>query len=680
MRRFSFYLLFTSVIALGGCASGASPAIPLAHASQAAGGSAAAFMRSVTPPTVLPNSVTIPQMGGLDGVRPAMSLRKPQSQIQALSFTQLPGAAVLVAASPDGTFWVLSTSGLPTGDKFIYHYVNGNFVNVPGAATRLAVGPTGTVWALNAAGGIYYLNSGGAFTGIAGGARELSIAADNSVYVISSVPGGPAGNGIYHYAYTGSPASGTWTQLPGAGVTVSASIDNGAYSNILGVNNSSINITPGGFYVTNAQGGIYYYNLTTGWVQLAGGAVALAPTASGGLFALGDPGAYQHGIYYNDLKTGQWTAMQGAAVSLSANATAVYAVGAAGGIYESSLLTGGTGIAPGAYWLFASGTSTQPLRVTWVSADGAGRQYTLASTYTGPTSGVSGIGVDAQHNIYILTATNAIKNFQDPGIPTGEQMQVFAANTTGSAAPVRTITLPNFATNFLVEADGSLLVSYAGQVRLLSPTATDFSQGTPYANLWTYYSQPPNYLAADGALARGPDGTLYCACMTLPGNLGGGSGFQTISSYATNTLPANSAPTTIARIDGTGLYGAGALADLSVAGLTVLNGMTYVAISGHNYLTPYLGALIGIPVGASGYVQPTVAITGLGMVSPGSTSCNISTGVGCNIVPYGAVTDGTNIGTELFGTFLLFAGGANGSATPIYSNAAITSPPTFVRY
>jgi uncharacterized protein YjaZ len=283
-----------------------------------------------TPQSRSPATFAIPPMAGVTSSRPAMDLRKPQSDISALSFTQLPGAAVFVAAAPDGTFWVLSTVGLPTGDKFIYHYTGGTFVNVPGAATRLAVGPDNSVWALNAAGGIYHLVNG-SFTGIAGGASEISISADNSVYVISNQPGSPVGRGIYRYA------NGTWSQLPGAGVTVAASIDSNSYTNILGVNNSLINVTAGGFYVTNAQGGIYYYNLTTGFVQLPGGAISLAPTASGGLFALGDPGAYQHGIYYNNLSTGQWSSMPGAAVSLATNGSTVYAIGAAGGIYSSPI-------------------------------------------------------------------------------------------------------------------------------------------------------------------------------------------------------------------------------------------------------------------------------------------------------------------------------------------------------
>jgi hypothetical protein len=261
-------------------------------------------------------------MQGLGTVRSAMSLRKPQSAIMPLGFTQIPGAASQVAASPDGSAWVLGNSGPANGDQGIYHLVNGTFVNVQGAARRIAVGPDNIPWVLNSAGGIYHLVNG-VFTGIAGGARELSVGSDGSLYVISNAPPGPYGSGIYHYV------NGTWTQLAGAGVTVAAAIDPNSYS--------SLNITPGGFYVTNAGGGIFYYNPGVGFEQLPGGAVALAPTANGGLFALGDPGASQHGIYYNDFNTGQFTQEPGAAVSLSASATNIYAVGAAGGIYVSPL-------------------------------------------------------------------------------------------------------------------------------------------------------------------------------------------------------------------------------------------------------------------------------------------------------------------------------------------------------
>jgi len=320
LRRLGFVVCVMGAMLTAGCGGSGRSGGPLPATGQA---------QIPTATSRNPASVPVPPMQGLTGSRPAMSLQKPQSEINALNFTQLPGAAVWVAASPDGTFWVLSTQGLPSGDKFIYHYVNGAFVNVPGAATRIAVGPDNTPWVLNSAGGIYHLVNG-VFTGIAGGASELSVGGTTAavvVDVISNQSPGPYGAGIYQY----SPATNTWTQLPGAGVTVAASIDSGTYS--------ALNITPGGFYVTNQVGGIYYYNPGQGFEQLPGGAIRLAPTASGGLFALGNPGAYQHGIYYNDLSTGTWTQMPGAAVSISANSSNFYAIGAAGGIYVSPITT-----------------------------------------------------------------------------------------------------------------------------------------------------------------------------------------------------------------------------------------------------------------------------------------------------------------------------------------------------
>jgi hypothetical protein len=318
-RRAAISLSIPFAAALAGCGGGHGMAtIP------ASGASMADIMRTY-PQSISPANIPAPPMAGLDAAsRAPMALRKPQSTIQGLSFTQLPGAAILVAASPDGTFWVLSTQGLPSGDKFIYHYVNGTYINVPGAATRLAVGPDNVVWALNSAGGIYHLVNGN-FAAIAGGAAEISIAADDSVLVISNRgAAGPYGRAIYRYS------NNVWAQLPGAGVTISASADTGTYT--FG------NIAPGGFYVTNALGGIYYYNPAAGFTQLTGGAVAVAPTTSGGLFVLGDPtNTVQHTIYYNDLSTGIWAAQNGAAISISTYGLNLYAIGAAGGIYVSPI-------------------------------------------------------------------------------------------------------------------------------------------------------------------------------------------------------------------------------------------------------------------------------------------------------------------------------------------------------
>jgi hypothetical protein len=379
-------------------------------------------------------------MQGLNAARSEMSLRKPQSAIMPLGFTQIPGAASQVAASPDGSAWVLGNSGPANGDQGIYHLVNGTFVNVPGAARRIAVGPDNTPWVLNSAGGIYHLVNG-VFTGIAGGASELSVGSDGSLYVISNAPPGPYGSGIYHYV------NGTWTQLPGAAVRIAASWDTGSYN---------YNVVPGGFYVINAQQSLFYWNPSSGFTQIPGAAIQLAPTTNGGLFALGLPNSPNgNPIYYNDLSTGTWTQQAGAGVAIAVNSSNVYVIGAAGGIYVSAMTptttptAGPTSLPANLYPMFITNNSqysTQPMNVyvygtatagslsgqiVYLTAASGGNLASVSGTIP-PISLASGGEIDLPFlnnaRIYIalgggtlgLTGTNTLSPYQagDPSINT----------------------------------------------------------------------------------------------------------------------------------------------------------------------------------------------------------------------------------------------------------------------
>ena len=284
----------------------------------------AAGVQLETAKSISPASVSAPPMVQTKLLAPsAMSgVRLPKSAIGPLGWTQLPGGGIAVAGSPDGSIWVLSNQGGGL-DRAIWHYVNGSWTNIPGAAMRLAVAPNNTLWVVNSAGGIYdYAN--GAWSTIAGGASDISVGSDGSVYVISNQGGGQFGRGIWHFT------SGVWTQLPGAAVRVAASWDLGSYPP---------NIAPGGFYVVSATNAIFYYNPSSGFAQLSGGVVQVAPTKSGGLFALGyianADGSYP--IYYEDLSAGAFTQQPGAAISIATDGTHVYAIGAAGGIYSAPI-------------------------------------------------------------------------------------------------------------------------------------------------------------------------------------------------------------------------------------------------------------------------------------------------------------------------------------------------------
>jgi Tectonin domain/Subtilase family len=308
-------LLALCVAGLAGCSPGAKSVPPAAHA---AAGEALQQMRQF-PASVSPARVAVKPMDASRGSASAMQTTVTSSSIDMLGWTQLPGGAVGVAASPDGSLWALSTLSGDYG-RLIYHYQNGSWTNIPGSAVALAAAPDNSLWAVNSLGGIYHWN-GSSWNGIAGGASDVSVGSDGSVYVISNQGGGPYGYGIWHYV------NGAWTQLPGAGVRIAASWDTAAYPGSIG---------PGGFYVTNAQQGIYYYDPSAGYQQLPGSAFQVSPTRSGGLFALGvPPGYYGEPIYYRDLSAGSWTQQPGAATSISTDGTSVYVTNSQGGIFKS---------------------------------------------------------------------------------------------------------------------------------------------------------------------------------------------------------------------------------------------------------------------------------------------------------------------------------------------------------
>lgn len=346
-----------------------------------------------TAKSVSPASIAAPTMAAMKYSAAVMYARTPRSAIAPLGWTQLPGAGVYAAASPDDSLWVLSTLGGP--DHPIYHYANGVWTNIPGAATRLAAAPDGTLWAVNSAGGIYHWD-GSAWSTIAGGASDITVASDGSVFVISSVPGGTYGRGIWHFA------NGGWTQMPGAGIQIASSWDTGSYGG---------GITPGGFYVINGLQSIYYYNPSLGFQQLPGAAVQLAPTKTGGVFALGVPGG-QNGnpIYYDDLGAGTWTQQPGAGVAIATDSAHVFVIGAAGGIYYAPVTTTGTP------------TGTFPL--SWMS---------IGPRFAGASGEIQAYAT-AGSTVYIGGGGGAENNYSSAGIfKSVDGGGTFAAANTGLA-------------------------------------------------------------------------------------------------------------------------------------------------------------------------------------------------------------------------------------------------------
>ena len=250
----------------------------------------------------------------------------PKTAIQGANYTQIPGAATFAAAAPDGSLWVLS-NGPAGNDKYIWHYVNGSWTNISGLASRLAVSQTGGLYAINSGGGVYSYNQG-TWTALGGGASDITIDYDGSVFVLSN--GNTAGSDQAVWRYSSS-----WAQSQGSGVRIAASYDQGSYGWLGGGN------VPGGIYILSSTGGIYHeFKGTPGFVQLPGSASEITPTNIGGFFVLGYPrNASGNSLYYFDLDSSSsaYSAQTGAGVAISASSTALYVIGAGGGIYSTPI-------------------------------------------------------------------------------------------------------------------------------------------------------------------------------------------------------------------------------------------------------------------------------------------------------------------------------------------------------
>jgi hypothetical protein len=268
--------------------------------------------------------------------------------VQGPNWTVIPGDGIEVVASPVswdnpsctcGQIFVLAAS--PAGpDKYIWRYdfSDDTWTNMPGEASQLAVGPDGTLYAINSSGAIYEWG-GSSWTALAGGANAITVASDGSLYALSN-SGGGGDEPIWHYS------GGTWTYVPGAGVSLAASWDTQTYSVPGGT------VAPGGFYVVNSQGYLYYGSSSGSYVGLPGQVSAVAPLAiqngassGGGIYALGYPADDTNGntIYYYDLDTPGWSAQAGSGTSIAADtvksgatwSSNLYVIGASGAIYTS---------------------------------------------------------------------------------------------------------------------------------------------------------------------------------------------------------------------------------------------------------------------------------------------------------------------------------------------------------
>ena len=298
------------------------------------GGSAVPALPSAMtsmPQSVSPGSIVPPPMAQT-AILPASAMQspadsgvKPMSAIQGVSYSQIPGSATVASAAADGSLWVLSNA--PAGaDKYIWHYSGGAWTNISGLANHISAAPDGSLYASNSLGGAYHYVSG-TWTALGGGVSAIAAASDNSLYVLSN--GATIGNdqAIWHYTTA-------WSQIPGSGVHISASFDVGSHVVPGGT------IQPGGLYVVNSGGLIFYTPGNGSYIQFPGAAAQIAPSV-GGIFALGyPPSGSGTPIYYYDLDNPGWASSGGAGISITASATALYVISSSSAIFTTPLLPG----------------------------------------------------------------------------------------------------------------------------------------------------------------------------------------------------------------------------------------------------------------------------------------------------------------------------------------------------
>jgi len=345
--------------------------------------------RLATPASTSPGAILVAPMVKT-AILPAsaMTSRRPANTITTVGWSTVPGTGSSVFGAPDGSMWVLSDQ--PAGpDKYIWHYAGGTWTNISGQASTLAIAPDGTLYAVNSSGGTYAY-SGGNWSSLGGGAVAIAAVADNSIFVLSNA-GGPD-HAIWHYS------GGAWSQASGSGVSLVASFDTTTHGTI----------APGGFYILNSTGQIYYRNVDASYVQIPGTAKALAP-ANGGLFVLSTDSAGT--IYYYDIDGANWTAPGGSGVAIADASNTLYVLSAAGGIYTASAPTSNWPCNNAKFGTDQAAYANGTLKVSYIEENVCGIVTTVLPSKT-TSSGLHGyyyVQLPSGYQIEIVCNLNAMK-------------------------------------------------------------------------------------------------------------------------------------------------------------------------------------------------------------------------------------------------------------------------------
>jgi hypothetical protein len=155
------------------------------------------------------------------------------------------GLATHIAAGANGAVWITGT-GATNGGFQIWRRSGSSWVLVDGGAVKVAVEPNGTPWVVNSSGSIFRRAgvtagnpSGTSWTTMPGGATDIAIGTEGTVYVLGT--DNVAGN---HSIFRWSSSSQVWTQVSGAAAHIAVDSTGrpwvvNASNNILRLNGST---------------------------------------------------------------------------------------------------------------------------------------------------------------------------------------------------------------------------------------------------------------------------------------------------------------------------------------------------------------------------------------------------------------------------------------------------------